>query len=77
MNNFIWKNPMLIVRAGLDAMPGLNASIDTFISNALAHNFPFSFVNVAEALHAFDITEHKEYSRNAIKSILSFIKLNL
>ena len=70
------KTSMLIVRCGQDAMPGLNASIDKFVVAALAQNLPLTLINLTHAPHAFDIIDHAEYSHEAIKCILSFIKSN-
>ncbi len=41
--------PFLIVRAGKETMPGLNASIDHFAAAALARNLVLTLVNHASA----------------------------
>jgi len=68
------KTTTLIVRCGQEAMPGLNASIDKFVVTALARNLPITLINLPHAPHAFDIVDNSEYSHEAIKCILSFIK---
>jgi hypothetical protein len=68
--------PLLIVRAGQDR-PGLNETIDRFVSGALASNLPVTVVNLPIASHAFDIMDDSEVSREAIKQILSFMRFHL
>jgi dienelactone hydrolase len=68
--------PLLIVRAGQD-QPGLNETIDRFVSGALAANLPVTAVNLPGAPHAFDIMDDSEVSREAIRQILSFMRFHL
>lgn len=57
--------PMLVVRAGLDAIPGINASIDRFMSAALLTNQAVEFYNHPAGRHGFDLAagddERAEY----------------
>jgi len=69
--------PMLVVRAGLDEMPGLNQSIDRFTAQALGANLPVTVVNHATGPHAFDILDSTEESRMTVLQILQFLTLNL
>jgi dienelactone hydrolase len=69
--------PLLVVRAGQDAMPGLNASLDQFVARALAANVPLTLVNHANAPHAFDVLDDSDATREAIKQILQFIRARL
>jgi dienelactone hydrolase len=68
--------PLLIVRAGQDR-PGLNQTIDRFVSGALGSNLPVTVVNLPAAQHAFDIMDDSEVSREAIRQILSFMQFHL
>ena len=65
--------PILIVRAGRDETPGVNESIDLFVSRALALNRPVTVVNHHTAPHAFDTADASETSRAAIQQILRFL----
>src|SRR5260221_507835 len=49
--------PLFLVRAGQDQTPGLNASLDRFVGEALAHNVPVTLTNHPTAAHAFDLFE--------------------
>jgi dienelactone hydrolase len=68
--------PLFIARAGQDA-PQLNETIDRFLSKALSHNLPITFVNYPTAPHAFDIMDDSEMSREIIRQILTFIRFHL
>lgn len=48
--------PMLVARAGRDAIPGINASIDRFMSAALLTNQMVDFHNHPSGGHGFDLT---------------------
>jgi hypothetical protein len=65
--------PLLIVRAGKDATPGLNASLDAFVTAALAHDLPVTLINQPDAPHSFDLFEDSEASRASIRTILRFL----
>jgi hypothetical protein len=69
--------PLLIVRAGRDEMPGLNAGIDAFVAQALRANLPLTLINHHNAPHAFDIGEDTEVSRLTVMRTLAFLQLNL
>ena len=69
--------PLLVIRAGLDAMAGLNDSIDTFAAVALALNRPLTLVNLATARHAFDTVDPGPTSRHAIAEVLAFLRRHL
>lgn len=69
--------PLFIVRAGRDAMPCLNESIDRFLSGAVAHNLPLTFVNLSAAPHAYDLFDASEASRDVIRLILAFLRDHL
>jgi len=65
--------PLLIARAGRDEMPGLDASIDSFVVKALARNVPLTLVNLAEAPHAFDLTHDSDETRAIVSGVLRFL----
>lgn len=65
--------PLLIVRAGLDEMPGLNASLDRFAARALERNRPISVVNHHTGVHAFDLSDTSEPAMHAIQHVLAFL----
>lgn len=69
--------PLFIAKAGRDETPGLNETIDRFMIKALARNLPISFVNHAEAPHAFDLSHDSETSREIISQILAFFRFHL
>jgi len=69
--------PLFIVRAGQDQMPHLNETIDRFLTKALTHNLPVTFVNHPTAPHAFDLIEESEASRGIIRQILAFMRQHL
>jgi acetyl esterase/lipase len=71
------QRPLLLVRAGADAMPGLNRTIDRFVATALAKDRPVSLVNVPGAPHAFDITQDGRESRAAIAAVVAFFTVHL
>jgi hypothetical protein len=69
--------PMLLARAGRDAMPGLNAALDRFVAAALAKNLYVSVVNHPHGPHAFDLDNDSEATRDVIGLVLSFLRRHL
>ncbi|MDP9120683.1 MAG: hypothetical protein M3O15_04835 [Acidobacteriota bacterium] len=69
--------PLFVVRAGQDATPDLNATLDRFLAAALHRNLPLTFVNHATAPHAFDLLHESETSRETIRQILAFMRFHL
>lgn len=68
---------LLVVRAGRDDMPGLNASLDRFVVRALAANLNLTVINHADGPHAFDIFDAGARSCTAIRSVLGFLESTL
>ncbi|MEM8933195.1 MAG: alpha/beta hydrolase [Acidobacteriota bacterium] len=68
---------LLIVRAGSDEMPGLNASIDTFLDAAGRLDRPVTTIDLPDAPHAFDLFHDHEASRQAILRIVDFLRVQL
>ncbi len=69
--------PILVVRAGRDEMPGLNAGLDRFLEAAVRRNLPLSFINHPEGGHAFDISDDTDATRDVIRRILEFLAAHL
>jgi hypothetical protein len=69
--------PLFIARAGRDEFPGLNEMLDVFLAEALARNLPVSFVNHADAPHAFDLFHDSEATREIIRQMLRFMQFHL
>src|SRR5687767_9757213 len=69
--------PLLIIRAGRDQFPAMNASIDRFIRQGLIENLPITFVNHAEGPHAFDLFDDSRTSRDIVRQTLRFLRQHL
>ena len=69
--------PLFVARAGQDQMPGLNETLDRFLTRALACNLPVTFVNHSTAPHAFDLFHDSETSREIVRRILAFLQFHL
>jgi len=69
--------PLFIVRSGRDEMPGLNASLDRFVTHALAQNAPLTLVNHPEAPHSFELFHDSEMTRLLLRQALAFLKSSL
>jgi len=67
---------MLIVRCGQDD-PGLNATIDRFVGDAVKANLPIEFVNHPTAPHAFELTVDTPVSHRILDGMLSFMRFHL
>jgi hypothetical protein len=65
--------PLLLVRAGQDQTPLLNASLDSFVSAALARDLPLTLINQPGAPHSFDLFDDSDASRSTIRRILAFL----
>lgn len=68
--------PLLLVRAGGDALPGLNAALDRFAAHALAADRTLELLNLPGAPHGFDAGEDSERARDAIRRVLAFAARN-
>jgi hypothetical protein len=69
--------PLMIVRAGRDELPGLNETMDRFVTGALRANLNLTLVNHAAAPHAFDIMDDSSQSQEIIRQLLSFLRFHL
>jgi hypothetical protein len=68
---------LFIARAGLDQTPGLNETLDRFVTKALGRNLPLTLMNLPEAPHAFDVMHDHEASREVIRATLGFLRFQL
>ena len=68
---------LFIARAGQDSTPGLNETLDRFVTKALERNLKVDLVNLPEAPHAFDLMQDTETSREAIRAVLGFLRFQL
>jgi hypothetical protein len=69
--------PLFIARAGRDQTPGLNDALDRFVARAVAGNLPLTFVNHATGVHAFDLFDDSEATREVIRQGLRFLQFTL
>jgi hypothetical protein len=67
--------PLMLVRAGLD--DGLNRRIDPLVMRALAANAPWTIESYGSGVHAFDIWNDNDVSRELIGRTLAFMKSSL
>lgn len=68
---------MLVVRAGQDAMPGLNSSLDRFVSAGLSVSLSLVSYDHASGPHSFDTDANSEASRAVITGVVSYFDSNL
>ncbi len=68
--------PILVVRAGQDN-PNLNNAIDLFVQEAINRNIRVDFTNYPDGLHAFDILNDNERTREIIRHTFAFIKAQM
>lgn len=69
--------PIAIVRAGRDAMPGLNEALDALVAAALARDLPLTLVNHPAGQHAFDLSDDRPASHAVIRQALAFLRSHL
>ncbi|HEX8028053.1 MAG TPA: hypothetical protein VF491_06310, partial [Vicinamibacterales bacterium] len=65
--------PALIIRAGKDETPGLNAALDPWLARAIGENRPISMVNYPDAPHAFDLYLDTAETRRVLRRGLEFL----
>ena len=69
--------PLLIARAGADATPGVNPSIDRFARYAESRALPVETVEHQTGPHAFDVLEDSDASRAVIGRVVGFLRKHL
>ena len=73
LNRIAPETAMLIVRAGRDEMPGLNDSIDHFLSQAASQKLSVQLLHHPTGPHAFDLVDDSKASREVVSGILDFL----
>jgi acetyl esterase/lipase len=68
--------PIFIARAGVDN-PGLNATVDRFVQEAIAKNAALEIITHPGGHHGFDILDDDARSRAIIQRTLLFLKTHL
>lgn len=69
--------PVLILRAGRDAVAGVNASIDRFAAQALSQNLPFTLANHPDGEHGFDARNDVPRTRELMAQTIQFLHAHL
>ena len=69
--------PMFVARAGRDAIPTMNDSIDRFIARAIKENANVIVMNHPTGVHGFDNQNDDARSREIIEGLLAFLKTHL
>ena len=69
--------PLFVARAGQDEIPGMNDSIDRFVTAAIAANLPLTFMNHPAGEHGFDNQNNDDRSREIIRAALDFLRIHL
>lgn len=69
--------PILVARAGLDEIPGLNAAADRFVAEALSQNIAVEVMNHPNGVHGFDNQTDDARSKQIVGRALEFLKTNL
>lgn len=68
--------PMLIARMGND-VPYINQSVDAFVEQARRLKAPVEVIHYPAGVHAFDIDQDTDESRDVIRKTIEFIKRHL
>lgn len=69
--------PLLVVRAGADATPGLDATLVRTVAAARARELPIRLLELPGAPHAFDLLDDRPQSRAAIAEVVDFLRATL
>jgi acetyl esterase/lipase len=69
--------PTFVARAGLDAIPTMNDSIDRFIARAIRENANVIVMNHPAGVHGFDNQNDDDRSREIMESMLTFLARHL
>ncbi|MFO0744650.1 MAG: alpha/beta hydrolase [Myxococcota bacterium] len=69
--------PLFVARAGRDETPGLNETVDRFVSHAIAANLPLTFANHPTGPHAFDLLDDSPTTRHLVREVLAFLRSRL
>jgi acetyl esterase/lipase len=69
--------PLFVARAGRDAIPGVNVSIDRFVAKALERNLTLTVVNHPAGAHGFDHKDADARTREILEMALAFFRAHL
>jgi len=69
--------PIFLARAGRDAIPFLNESVDRFVAEALRRNVVLDFVNHPAGEHGFDAGTRDRRTQDIIAQTLRFMRRHL
>ena len=69
--------PIFLARAGRDAIPFLNESVDRFVAEALQRNVVLDFVNHAVGEHGFDTVTRDRRTQDIVGQTLRFMRRHL
>jgi dienelactone hydrolase len=69
--------PMLVVRAGRDATPGLEPTLQRFLTAARARGMAVTLLDHPEAPHAFDLVDDSPRTHEVIDEVLAFLRRSL
>lgn len=64
--------PILLTRVGHE-YPDFAPTQDAFVDAARTHDVPLEVIEVREGQHAFDILDHTEESRTAVKRAMAWV----
>jgi acetyl esterase/lipase len=67
------RAPLLVVRAGHDATPGLDATLTRFVAAARARGLEVELVEHADAPHAFDLVDDTPATRAVIEQVVAYL----
>ena len=69
--------PLFLARAGKDAIPGVNKSIDAFVARALEKNLTLTVVNHPSGSHGFEHKDDDARTREILTMALAFFRTHL
>lgn len=67
--------PLLVVRAGADATPGLNVALDRFV--AAARHLPLEVMELPDMPHAFELMVDDARSHAAVRDVVAWLRARL
>jgi acetyl esterase/lipase len=65
--------PIFLAVAGRDAIPGIHASVEHFVSAALAHRAPLTMMVHPTGAHGFDQRDHDARTVEIMEAALAFV----
>jgi acetyl esterase/lipase len=69
--------PLFLARAGKDAIPGVNKSIDAFVARALQKNLALTVVNHPNGSHGFEHKDDDARTREILAMAIAFFREHL